>query len=55
MKYFVVGYEDTRGEFSPEGVTKSLKKATAFKKKLKDKLYSNSRVWVAVHAVDEIK
>jgi len=54
VKYYVVGFSDTRQEFYPKGVTKSKKKALEFKQKLFETLYENSRQWVSIIEVDSI-
>ena len=51
MKYYVIGEADTRGEFNPKGVTKSLAKAEKFKVKIQKNLYENSRQWIAIKVV----
>ena len=55
MKYYVVGYADTRGEFTPCGVTKSTVKANKYKTQLEKRLFANSRQWVTIKEVDGIK
>jgi|TARA_R110002124_G_C8684214_1_gene492411 hypothetical protein len=54
MKYYVVGYADTRGEFSPYGVTKSAVKAEKYKINLAKRLFENSRQWATIREVDGI-
>ena len=54
MKYYVVGYADTRGEFSPYGVTKSTVKAEKFRLQLAKRLFENSRQWTTTREVDGI-
>jgi hypothetical protein len=55
MKYYVVGYEDTRGKFEHKGVTTNKAKAEKFKDFLKKQLYSNFRQWASIKEVDGIK
>tara|TARA_R110000782_G_C14591264_1_gene389816 strand:+ start:221 stop:388 length:168 start_codon:yes stop_codon:yes gene_type:complete len=54
MKYYVVGEADTRGEFYPKGVSKSLLKAEKHKAKLQEDLYLNSRQWITIKQVNSI-
>ena len=54
MIYYVVGYADTRSEFYPKGVTKSLAKAEKYKIKLQKELFENSRQWVEMKKVNGI-
>lgn len=55
MRYYVVGFADTQGEFSPKGVTTTKPKAEKFKKELQKELYPNARQWVSIHIVNGIK
>lgn len=54
MKYYVVGYADTRGEFSPYGVTKSAAKAEKYRLQLAKRLFENSRQWATTREVNGI-
>ena len=54
MKYYVVGYADTMGEFYPCGVTKSHAKAEKYKINLAKRLFENSRQWATIREVDGI-
>ena len=54
VKYYVVGYADTRGEFLPLGVTKNKAKSERFKASLKEKLGENSRDWASIIEVNGI-
>jgi hypothetical protein len=51
---YVVGFQDTRQEFYPKGVTRNKAKAEAFKKMLQKQQYPNDRQWVAIHEVPTI-
>jgi len=52
--YYVVGYQDTRQEFSPRGITTSKAKAEKFKEKLAKALYPNAREWASIKEVKGI-
>jgi|TARA_R110000751_G_scaffold253167_1_gene352773 hypothetical protein len=52
--FYVIGYSDTRGEFSPRGATKSKVRAFKFKESLAKQLFKNSRQWAEVKEVQSV-
>jgi hypothetical protein len=52
--YYVVGFSDTRREFQPKGVTRSLTKAEKYQEQLVKELFINSRQWVSIKEVNGI-
>jgi hypothetical protein len=52
--YYVVGEADTRGEFYPKGVTKSLAKAEKYKAELASQMYEYTRQWIQIKEVNGI-
>jgi L-rhamnose mutarotase len=54
IMFYVIGYSDTRGEFSPKGATKSKVRANKFKDDLQKQLFKNARQWAEVKEVKSI-